>query len=180
MVIAVQCEVPMWLTHRKEGKLLKKGRKCNFVRCFSTKELDSCVHSFLFLHFSSGKRARAAVETCQLPFTFTEECWRVFTMLSVSTPDKSSQFINKIDGIAYHQFLLCVFPYKLLCQKHPYYLNSSYPLLSSSDVLRCFNIFLIQVSNHTTAGYILISLVQLCKRVIANVWNVAQKTINIL
>lgn len=31
-------------------------------------------------------------------------------MLSVSKPDKSSQFINKIDGVAYHQFLLCVFP----------------------------------------------------------------------
>lgn len=34
-------------------------------------------------------------------------------MLSVSKPDKSSQFINKIDGVAYHQFLLCVFPYTL-------------------------------------------------------------------
>lgn len=58
-------------------------------------------------------RENAAVETCRLPFAFAEECWQVFTMLSVSTPDKSSQFINKIDGIACRQFLLCVFPYKL-------------------------------------------------------------------
>lgn len=86
------------------------------------------------------KRERDVVETCQLPFTSTEECWRVFTMLSVSAPDKSSQFINKIDGITYHQILLCVFPYKPLCQKHPCYLTSSYPLCPSPGMLRCFNI----------------------------------------
>lgn len=90
------------------------------------------------------RESRAAVETCQLPFTFTEECWRVFTMLSVSTPDKSSQFINKIDGVAYHQFLLCVFPYKLLLSKASalsHQLISSLSPLPSPGTLRCFNIF---------------------------------------
>lgn len=101
------------------------------------------------LIISSGKRARVAVETCRLPFTFAEECWRVFTMLSVCVRDKSSRFINKIDGIAYHQFLLCVFPYKLLCQKHPHYLSSSYPLLSSPGVLGCLNTF---CQDHITGG----------------------------
>lgn len=98
------------------------------------------------------EKERAAVETCQLPFTFTEECWQVFTMLSVSTPDKSPQFINKIDGISYHEFLLCVFPYRPYSQKHPRYLTSSYPLCPSPGMLRCFNIFHVQLSNHTTAG----------------------------
>lgn len=58
-----------------------------------------------------GGEQDRAVETCRLPFTFTEECWQFLALLSVGGQDKSSVFINKIDGIAYQQFLFCVFPY---------------------------------------------------------------------
>ena len=51
---------------------------------------------------------RAKVETCQPPFIFPEECWLLFKMLSVITQDKRFQFINKIDGTAYRQFLFFV------------------------------------------------------------------------
>lgn len=111
----------------------------------------SNLHSILY-HINSGKKKSAAVETCQLPLTFTEECWQASTMLSVSMPDKSSQFINEIDGISYHWFLHCVFPYRPYSPKHPCYLTTSYPVCPSPDMLRCFNIFHMQSSNHTTAG----------------------------
>lgn len=88
------------------------------------------------------KREKVAVETCQLPFTLAEECWQALTMLSVSAPDKSSQFINEIDGIAYQQFLYSVFSHAS-SQRHPYRLTSSYPLCPSPGLLRCFNIFLV-------------------------------------
>lgn len=42
-------------------------------------------------------------------FTFTEECWQFLALLSVGGQDKSSVFINKIDSVAYHQFLFFVF-----------------------------------------------------------------------
>lgn len=146
---AVRYEVPMWPSQRQEGSLVQRVSKINYCWMFQTGGISPLTH--IYIQSSSiipvlGKRARAAVETCQLPFTSTEECWRVFTMLSVSAPDKSSQFINKIDGIAYHQFLLCVFPYKPLCQKHLRYLTRSYPLCPSPGLLRCFNIFPIQLS----------------------------------
>lgn len=47
-------------------------------------------------------------------------------MLSVSAPDKSSQFINEIDGIAYRQFLHSVFSHARL-QRHQRGLISSLP-----------------------------------------------------
>lgn len=81
-----------------------------------------------------------AVETCRLPFTFTEECWQFLALLSVGGQDKSSVFINKIDSIAYHQFLFCVFPYRLYSAEHLLWLRS-FPLCPSPGTLRCFNIF---------------------------------------
>lgn len=86
-----------------------------------------------------------------------KECWQVLTMLSVSAPDKSAQFINKIDGIAYRQFLLRVFPCKSRSQKHqkhPCCLTSSYPVCQSPGMLKALNASCVQLSIRTTAGTI--------------------------
>lgn len=116
-------------------------------------EFDSWLQfTFYPPSYQFWEKENDTVETCQLPFTFTEECWPAFTMLSVSVPDKSSQYINEIDGISYHWFLLCVFPYRPYSPKHPCYLTISYPLCPGPDMLRCFNIFHTQSSNHSTAG----------------------------
>lgn len=121
-------------------------------------------------------RASDSVKTCQLPFTFAEECWQVFTMLSDSTRDKSFKFINKIDGIACHRILLCVFPYKPLCQKHPRYLTTSHPLRPSPGMSRCFNT--VPIQNQTTAGYSLRLFLLCCdgESWVESFTNLGQKT----
>ena len=93
------------------------------VKCAGTTEFHLCTW-FMLLHFSSFLilARRAKVETCRLPFIFPEECWLLVKMLSVITQDKLFQFINKIDGTAYRQFLFFVFTDKFSCQKHPCYL----------------------------------------------------------
>lgn len=121
MMIAVNVKFPCDWAREGSGKLFQKSvENVIFSDVWAQWNLtpDFYLHSILLHHINSGKKwERVLVETCQLPFTSTEECWRGFTMLSVSTADKSVQFINKIDDIAYHQFLLCVFPYKLRGQK---------------------------------------------------------------
>lgn len=87
-----------------------------------------------------------------MSFTFTEECWQLLALLSVGGQDKSSVFINKIDGIAYHQFLFCVFPSRLYSAEHLLWL-SSYPLCPSPGTLRCFNIFHTGYKNPHSSRY---------------------------
>lgn len=147
-------DLPMWLSRRDKAKLFQK---VIFLDVLSTAEFDPWIQ-FLFYPPSyqvMGKRERPPqFKTCQLPFTFAKECWQVLTMLSVSAPDKSSQFINKIDGIAYRQFLLRVFPCKSRSQKHPRCLTNSYPVCQSPGMLKALNASCVQLSIHTTAGTI--------------------------
>lgn len=146
--------IPMWPSQREEGTLLQK--KCVFKKCYfpgslRTVEFDPWFQFTMIPHHinsegDKGKKQDRAVETCRLPFTFAEECWQFLALLSVCGQDKSPVFINKIDDIAYHQFLFCVFPYRLYSAQHLLWLRS-YPLWPSPGTLRCFNIFHIGFQN---------------------------------
>lgn len=84
---------------------------------------------------------------------------------------------SKINGIAYHQFILCVFPCELHCWKHLKYLNSSHPLCPSPDLFSFF--FFHQNSSssfprHIVVGYgfFLNTLYQILD---TNVWGISYK-----
>lgn len=141
--------IPMWPSQREEGSVSLK----NVIFLAAWEQWNLTPDSNLrwspiisILRKIVGKKQDRAVETCRLPFTFTEECWQFLALLSVGGQDKSSVFINKIDGIAYHQFLFCVFPYRLYSAEHLLWLRS-YPLCPSPGTLRCFNMFHIGFQN---------------------------------
>lgn len=132
------------------GNSLDMCEKCNFLGGLDTMEFDPSLQFHVpdssirsTLDWEGREREKVAVRTCQLPFTFTEECWQALTMLSASVPDKSLQFINEIDGIAYRQLLHSVFSHAS-SQRHQCCLISSLP---SPGLLRCFNIFLTVLLN---------------------------------